>query len=469
MALLAVGLSCAGVAAEKAPVSYVLSARQRPILTDCSGVAYRPETKTYFIIENRMGNVFEINAARRILAMYPTGLTRDTEGITYAGNGIFYICAEARNEIFEVELKDGQFRTKRQVRLDDKLPKGPVNAGLEGIAYCRPRNSLFCVKEREPAMLLEVALAGEDFGKILRQMEVTSVRDLAGAAYDETSGRLLLLSEMDKVVLVVDPASLKVYGSFPVEGPQPEGICRGDGDTLCIVSEPTYCLFYKPGKPEASKSAPPTAARPLRTPPPAKPAGVIKPVFVFSFDTSLTPDQGPAAPVGTYPLVPGRKGKAVDLTAEKTNLSVQADGLLDGNDLAFEFWFKPTWSAPGKNTYELLRIAGTNRAFMILEYNGNSGALQIEIHTRPGFLSVGGGVSGLITAGQWHHVAARWKVEGSNRVAANLALNGKVLSNRAQIQKWPQKGFDLTTCRVNIGSMGGRSIRAVVDEFKIGR
>jgi len=230
-------------AADKCPVAYRLSSDARSILTDCSGVAYRPESKTYFVIENRTGNVFEIDTKRRILNMYPTDLGGDTEGITYAGDNIFYVCGEAENGIYEIELKEEKFHSRRKVRVD--VPTKPANCGLEGIAYCRPRNSLFCVKERDPTLLLEIGLEEDNFGTIKKQVKFTSVKDLAGVVYDDKSGRLLLLSQMDRCVLVVDPATFEEEGRFPAHGPQPEGICLGNEDTLCIISEPTHCLFYR--------------------------------------------------------------------------------------------------------------------------------------------------------------------------------------------------------------------------------
>jgi len=249
-------LACSTSAKDKAPVHYALSSPQRSILTDCSGVAYRPESKTYFVIENRTGNIFEINKSKCILNMYPSGIRRDPEGITYAGNNTFYVSGEAENGIYEIELKEGRFHRKRTARVN--VPAKPGNCGLEGIAYCRPRNTLFCVKEKTPVLVLEISLDEASFGEIKRQVEFKGVRDLAGAAYDETSDRLLLLSEMDKCVVVVDPDTFKEVGRFRVHGGQPEGICL-DEDGLCIISEPSHCLFYRPQKSEErSASAPAT-------------------------------------------------------------------------------------------------------------------------------------------------------------------------------------------------------------------
>ena len=465
-------LAGGGYGADKSAPYYVLSSRQKSILTDCSGAAYRPESNTYFVIENRMGNVFEVNAAKRILNMYPTRLARDTEGITYAGNNIFYVCGEAETGIYEVELKDGKFVLKRSARLTE-LGK-PNNDGLEGIAYCRPRNSLFCVKERRPAVLLELDLAEGRFGKIKRQMEFKSVRDLAGAAYDESSGYLLVLSQMDRVVLVLDPETWKEAGRFPAGGRQPEGICMGPPGTLCIVSEPTYIMFYKlgkPGEPAAAAKGKKSSARPSRrTTPAQKPLKIKAPLLVMSFDSSLHAEVGPKPTKGSYPLVPGKKGKAVDLTGKRTSLWVQADGALDGNELIVDFWFKPTWSTPAKRTYELFRMHGADSSFVIMEYNKNSGVLQVEMIAKPkGRLAIGGAANGLIKAGQWHHVVAGWRIEGPKKAAASLALDGVVLSDRVHVRGMPAKGLDLTKCRVYVGSCRGRSIHAAVDEFRIGK
>ena len=438
---------------------YVISGRPRSILTDCSGVAYRPETKTYFVIENRTCNVYEISLRRRILNMFPTHLKGDTEGITYAGKGLFYVCGEVGNRIYELELRRGKFVRKRSAEI--AIPDKPVNCGLEGIAYCRPRNSLFCVKEMKPVLILEIDLAEGCFGKIKRKKEVKSVRDLAGAAYDEKSNLLFVLSQMDRRVLVLKPDTLEQVSWFPVGGGQPEGLCFGPAGQLCVFSEPTHCLLYEPGNPPKRGQTAMSA--------PALPK-VTKPLLVLDFDAGLDATIGPKPTKGKYPLAPGKKGKAVDLTGQATGLYVEADGVLDGDNLAGEFWFKPTWNAPGKGTRELLRIRGKDGAFMILEYNNNSKRLQIEARAKPtGFMVLGGSVKGLIRAGRWHHVAFQWRLDGPGKNTGSLALDGRLLAARPSVQNWPKGGFDLSKCRIYIGSCGGRSISALVDGFKLGR
>ena len=456
--------------AAKTPPYYTLSSPQRPILTDCSGAAYRPESKTWFVIENRMGNVFEINAAKRILNMYPTGLCKDTEGICYAENGIFYACGEAENGIYELELKDGKFHRKRTARLAE-LGK-PDNNGLEGIAWCKPRNSVFCVKERKPCLIIEVDLADGAFGKIKQKAEITSVRDLAGLAYDPKSGCLLALSQEDRRVLTMDPATLKeIGGGFPVSGRQPEGAAVSADGTLCIISEPTYCLFYKLGKPGDAPAAKAAKRRPAPKPTsPDRPLKIQTPLLAMSFDSSLNAEVGPKPTQGTYALVAGKKGKAVDLTSGKTALFVQADGVLDGNDLIADFWFKPAWSTADKRTRELLRIQAAKGAFMLLEYNANSGALAVEAHVASGGrMGMGAKADGLIRAGKWHHVVVGWKISGTGKIAGSLALDEVVLASRPYLRNWPKEGLDLTRCRVYVGSRGTRSIQAIVDEFTIGK
>ena len=76
---------------------------------------------------------------------------------------------------------------------------------------------------------------------------------------------------------------------------------------------------------------------------------------------------------------------------------------------------------------------------------------------------------GLIRAGEWHHVVVGWKISGTGKIAGSLALDEVVLASRPYLRNWPKGGLDLARCRVYVGSRGGRSIQAVVDEFRIGK
>jgi hypothetical protein len=130
------------LAADKGGPQYVISAKSKPILTDYSGVTYRPERKAYFVIENRMGNVFELSPSRRILNMFPTRLAEDTEGVIYAGNGLFYVCGEVGNRIFELELKDGTFIKKRTSRSEPSRAWGRAFYGKPSLTDSPLRGSV---------------------------------------------------------------------------------------------------------------------------------------------------------------------------------------------------------------------------------------------------------------------------------------------------------------------------------------
>ena len=238
LGILATNLSMGG----DASVNYALKKRI-PLTTNCSGCAYRPETKTFFIIDNHWSDVYEITSDIRIINVYQTGLKgEDTEDIAYAGDGIFYVCAEHNNTIYKLKFENGKFTLKKSAALD--LPN-KMNKNLEGIVFCPARNSLFCVKEKYPSMLVEVEANEENFGQIRRKIEVENIKDLSGVTYDEENNTLLLLSDESKCVLIYDIESLQEKSRFPVKGRQPEGICFGEKGVLCVISEPADCFFYQ--------------------------------------------------------------------------------------------------------------------------------------------------------------------------------------------------------------------------------
>ena len=126
------------------------------------------------------------------------------------------------------------------------LPAPKNNTGLEGVAFCRSRNSLFCVNEGKPKQWMEFDLSESSFGRLKQSNKVKGVKDLSGVAFDEAGGRLLILSELSHVVLIIDPETGVIEDQLRVDAPEPEGITIGEKGIIYICGEPNELMVLEP-------------------------------------------------------------------------------------------------------------------------------------------------------------------------------------------------------------------------------
>ena len=111
------------------------------------------------------------------------------------------------------------------------------NSGIEGIAYAE--QILYILKEKDPSVLF---IANPD-GTIIDTLSLDFTSDLSDLEYDRANKRLLLLSDQDKKLFILDD-SFNPIKSYSLEIEKPEGLAvSSDGSDIYIACDKTSKLY----------------------------------------------------------------------------------------------------------------------------------------------------------------------------------------------------------------------------------
>ena len=239
-----------------------------------SGIAWDRDTGTFFVVANYEYSIWEYDAAfdtpLRTIAL--VDIDDDTEGIEYLEDGWAAICAET-NRVFVVHLGDDTTSVSGAggaAQIFQPCDAPPVaNAGLEGIAYRRARGAvpgrIFACQEHQPMRVLgfdwiegappfDPASYADGTLDVYEPWDAQAalspyVDDIAGMAFDESDGTLLIVSQESSKIIRVDPETGAVLDQLPLEGTSTsEGLTIFDGCKLAVMSEPNRLQVYEPLK-----------------------------------------------------------------------------------------------------------------------------------------------------------------------------------------------------------------------------
>ncbi len=240
-------------------------------IANASGITWKPETDTFFVVTNGSHTLYEYTAdlSTRLRDISLDGGPTDTEDVAYLGADRFAVVDEG-NEVFVVKIPAGA--TSADLSAGDaeryrvSAPPAPVNRGLEGVAWrpdVGPRGQLVVCQEGGvtgvPIRVLffqRGASAGSydhaDGSLLVDEpwdalaMLGGVVTDLAGACYDASSSTLLLLSQESSRLLRVAPETGELLDQRDLAGsPQYEGVTLADEGRLVVVSEPNLVEIYQ--------------------------------------------------------------------------------------------------------------------------------------------------------------------------------------------------------------------------------
>jgi uncharacterized protein YjiK len=240
-----------------------------------SGITYNSDTKTYFLMQNNYGQIFEYDRGfkklLRVIKM--TNLKDDdTEDIVYLGKGRYALSSE-ENYILVFSIAPGQtvvdMNTARpDVQLFVLPSPGKDNKGLEGVCFApnassanslsTNRGTFYAVQEQKPKVLYSFAWPNSDADytsprtlgvkepfntdKLMKHV----MSDLAGCTVDSNTGNLLILSHESSRVMELSRAGqvLKTL-DIPAVAAQYEGLTIGPDRELVLVSEPNAVVIMK--------------------------------------------------------------------------------------------------------------------------------------------------------------------------------------------------------------------------------
>ncbi|KXX68295.1 SdiA-regulated domain-containing protein [Flammeovirga sp. SJP92] len=184
---------------------------------DLSGITYKGDD-IYVIADKKENNhIYKLNWRENDWTVSPKvsfdlGVDIDIEGITL-NNEDAYLINEANNEVYKVDLKDGN---ASQLQIDWgklKLPKKKwaKNAGFEGVAIDEEKQVLYLAKERDPRFIIEIDLKTQT---IIEEYDVrkTCSKDFADLYFYE--GYLYGIERNALCIAKIDPSTHKVVQHF---------------------------------------------------------------------------------------------------------------------------------------------------------------------------------------------------------------------------------------------------------------
>lgn len=236
-----------------------------------SGITYNPDTKTYFLIQNNYGHIFEYDGSfskpLRVIAMNNLD-DKDTEDIVYLGQDQYAIASET-NKILIVKITAGQTEIDMDTAREDvqlfQLPEpNKKNLGLEGVCYSKQSNHFFAAQEGKPKRLfrftkpndnLDYHDAGDlNFDEPFDAFNKSSffdifknkMEDLSSCLVDERTGHLILMSHESSRLMELDAnGSLVRTLDLSTVVSQYEGMTIGPQKELVLVSEPNSIVIMK--------------------------------------------------------------------------------------------------------------------------------------------------------------------------------------------------------------------------------
>jgi len=240
-------------------------------IANASGITWKPETDTFFVVTNGSHTLHEYAAdfSTRLRDISLDDGPTDTEDVAYLGADRFAVVDED-NEVYVVTIPQGA--TSADLSADDaeryrvSAPPATINRGFEGVTWrpdVGPRGQLIVCQEGGvtgvPIRVLffeRGASAGShDYadGSLLVDEPWDAlaalggaVTDLAGACYDASSSTLLLLSQESSRLLRVAPETGDLLDQRDLVGsPQYEGVTLADEGRLVVVSEPNLVEIYE--------------------------------------------------------------------------------------------------------------------------------------------------------------------------------------------------------------------------------
>lgn len=231
---------------------------------NASGITYDRDRKTLWVIVNTPTYLIEMDLQFNMLRRIDLKNFRDTEAISYVGNGQ-YLFTDERDQTIVLAKIDKQTTEldKNELRQIVLNVDGYGNKGFEGVAVNPETNAIYAVRERDPMKVVKVTGFIENADRIniedFTAMDLSDlyVDDLSGLHFDLHTNHLLFLSDESKLIAEADlnGNSLsymdleKGFNGLKRSIPQPEGVAMDDDGHLYVVSEPN--LIYR-----FTKSAP---------------------------------------------------------------------------------------------------------------------------------------------------------------------------------------------------------------------
>lgn len=204
-------------------------------VTEPSGLAYSPTTRTLYMISDNRAEIFTIDTAGRVLGSIPVA-AQDIEGVAVSTNDdTLYVVEETPASQISAFLRNGSKLWSLPVKVWTE-----AKHALEGITLDN-HGHILVINEKVPSMLLEYAGMTEVSRKVL-----TYTTDISDICYEPGTDCLWIVSDESQAVLKLSRSG-ELLGKWSTPVQQGEGIAL-IGNRLYIVSdsEAKLYVFVKP-------------------------------------------------------------------------------------------------------------------------------------------------------------------------------------------------------------------------------
>jgi len=238
---------------------------------DLSGIAWVPDTQSYYLLLNAGGFIYEVDAHFQLIREIRIKSFDDPEDLTFLGmteSGPKFAIVEERGALAVGVIPDAVFDLDREMfeiielDLNHSGLWSPIswlmskNKGAEGVAFNEKANVFYVAKEKWPLDVLEVSHKTMSTDSEVNPTRVFSaseldqirseIRDLSSIHFDADSEILYLLSDESRKILTLDLNTRRVTViKDTLNLPQPEGMTFGEGGKLIVVSEPYFGLVLE--------------------------------------------------------------------------------------------------------------------------------------------------------------------------------------------------------------------------------
>ena len=245
---------------------YKLSGTFHVAVKDPSGLTYDPVHDSLWTVRDHGsglaeklmgggGGLFEIDKKGKVLKKMPLKASNDLEGIAYrADTDTFLLAEERKREVVEI---DRAGKTLRTIKVPIKWGYRNLNRGIEGVAYDPKSKNIFVANEKNPRRVMEL----KENGNVVNSFEVIEASNISDLYYDATTDRLLVLSHEN--ILLEFTRKGQLTKTFPVEADKAEGITKDNRGYLYIICEATSTLYVY--APEVIPASAPATVTPQAT------------------------------------------------------------------------------------------------------------------------------------------------------------------------------------------------------------
>lgn len=222
--------SYAGLAQSKAKTDKIRPVKVKTIksfhteVKEPSDIVLHPDGQSYFIVSDN-GFLYQVGLDGKIIRMADfEGF--DTEAVCVKDD-LVYIVEEMVRKIRIFSIKD--LSLQRTVTIPYQ---GGRNKAYEAMTYNPVRNSFILITEKDPIYLFEL----DENLVVKNEIELKRIaRDISAATY--YADYVWLLSDEDRQVIKLNPATYQVLARWVIPVNNPEGIAFRSDQELIIVSD----------------------------------------------------------------------------------------------------------------------------------------------------------------------------------------------------------------------------------------